>query len=165
VYALVDDRLPEGRRLLARLRKVVEARSGLDDLPSEPQAGDALLIFADGVGEGLEYSFDLPTGRIGVLDLARARLPSRVVAAACRSGRPPPRAFPLAVPTALHLAGVRTVVAGLWPLGAASTVDLLSQALLGWDGRLGATLRTSMLARSSANVAERGLAVFGRDDG
>ncbi|MGW0846930.1 hypothetical protein ACWD26_43815 [Streptomyces sp. NPDC002787] len=166
VHTLVDTRLPGAEQLLAELRGPVVRHSALDSLPSRPEPGDVLLILADGGGQGLEYRLHLPGGPIGMRDLVHAPLPRRAVIAACRSGGPAPTAFPLAVPTVLMLAGVSTVVAGLWPLPSETTAGILSEALRTPTDSLSLAVRGAIHRNGRESVVDGlGLAVFGRDDG
>lgn len=166
VHALVDERIPAGRALVAGLSESVIRHQGLDGLPTQFDAGDILLVFAHGFGEGLEYRLELPSGPVGVPALAHSALPARVVLASCRSGAPPPAAFPLAVPTALMLAGADLVVAGLWPLPSEPTARVLIDALRSAHHGLGPAIRSAQGRPDSGPLIDRGgLAVFGRDDG
>ncbi|MEU6804732.1 CHAT domain-containing protein [Streptomyces neyagawaensis] len=166
VHTLVDTRLPGAAHLLAELRGPVVRHGGLDTLPSHPEPGDVLLIFAHGSGQGLEYRLHLPGGSVGMSDLVHTPLPRRAVIAACRSGGPAPTAFPLAVPTVLMLAGVSTVVAGLWPLPSETTAGILSEALRTPADSLSHAVRGAIHRNGREPVVDGlGLAVFGRDDG
>ncbi|MFF3334987.1 CHAT domain-containing protein [Streptomyces sp. NPDC002888] len=165
VHTIVDTRLPGGEELLAGLCGPVVRHRGLGSLPADPGPGDLLLILSHGGGEGLEYRLHLPDGPVGMSDLARAPLPRRVVIGACRSGGPAPTAFPLAVPTVLMLAGVSTVVAGLWPLPSEPTARILSQALRHPGASLSSAVREAIDRNGHEPVVNHlGLAVFGRDD-
>ncbi|ADJ47541.1 hypothetical protein AMES_5716 [Amycolatopsis mediterranei S699] len=162
VHAIIDSSVQGGKELLSVLKEHATVHT---KLPAAPHPDDVLVIFAHGTGAGLEYRLHLPDGPVDVLSLARARLPQRVILAACRSGGPPPEAFPLAVPTALLLAGATTVVAGLWPLPAASTARILADALLEPESGLADAVRAAIGRSGFTTVIDRaGLAVFGRDD-
>ena len=173
VLAFVDRAIPGSGHVLAGLDAASHAGltvvhgAARDDLRGAPEH-DLLVIFGHGRGHGLDYEITLPGGPVSALQIADAAPPGRVLVASCWSGRLPPVAFPLSLPTALLLAGAHTVAAGLWPLPAAPTGQIVGRAVRSMAS--GVSLAPAV-HRARADVHGRrvvdthGLALFGiRDD-
>lgn len=169
VIALVDEGILGSEILFATLAgaglTVTRARSRRD--LSACQDHDLLVIFCHGEGDGLDYHLQLPEGPLRAVDLAGASLPPRAVIASCRSAHLPPVSLPLSVPTALLLAGCRTVAGGLWPLPVVPTAEIVADTLaaVGGGSGLATSLKAAQLKHAEMAVADRlGLAVFGIAD-
>jgi hypothetical protein len=173
VLAFVDETVPGAERVVGALEAAHNAKTlriTRGQRRSDLALGhghDLLLVFGHGAGSGLGYRLKLPDDVATALDIAAARPPKRAVIAGCWSAAAPPVSVPLSVPTALLLAGVRTLVGGLWPLPAVPTADLVARMI----ARLaaGETLYGALDAARDdlglpALVDTGGVALFGRSD-